>query len=112
MAAAASHILTRDHDLHRQRRKPLDPFFSRNGVQRLQGMITELTVKMERRLHEFSGTGKVVRMDHVFSAFSSDVMRRICLSVGPNGEKSPDLLDDPDFCPEWFVCPARLSSIK
>ncbi|KAF2686311.1 cytochrome P450 [Lentithecium fluviatile CBS 122367] len=100
----ASHILTRDHDLHRQRRKPLDPFFSRNGVQRLQGMLGEVILKMETRLHEFSGTKKVVRLDHVFSAFSSDVMCRICLSGGPDGEKKPDFLDDADFSPDWFDC--------
>jgi cytochrome P450 len=105
LTPAASHILTRDHDLHRQRRKPLDPFFSRNGVQRLHGMLKETVLKLETRLREYSGTKRVIRLDHAFSAFSSDVMCHICLSGGLGDEKRADFLDDPDFSPEWyFLC--------
>jgi hypothetical protein len=98
-----SHILTVDHDLHRQRRKPMDPFFSRIGVQRLQAMLAEVALKMETRLREFQGAGQVVRLDHVFSAFSSDVMCRICLSNHNDAEKRDDFLDHPEFVPEWYV---------
>jgi hypothetical protein len=106
-----SHILTHDHDLHRQRRKPLEPFFSRNGVQRLQAMLGEVALKMEDRLQEFKGTKKIVRLDHVFSAFSSDVMCRICLSTSPDGEKKPEFLDHPDFAPEWYLCLSILCNV-
>lgn len=99
-----SHILTRDHELHRQRRKPLDPFFSRSGVQRLQAMLGSVVLKMEIRLREFERTHKVVRLDHVFSAFSSDVMCRLCLANGRDSDKRLDFLDHPDFSPEWFNC--------
>jgi cytochrome P450 len=102
LTLAASHILTRDHDLHRQRRKPLDPFFSRYGIQRLHGMLKDVTLKLETRLREFSGTDRVIRLDHAFSAFSSDVMCHICLSGGLGDEKRADFLDDPDFSPEWY----------
>jgi len=100
---AGSHILTVDHDLHRLRRKPLEPFFSRNGVQRLHGMLTEVTLKMESRLREFQNTSHVVRLDHVFGALASDVMCRICVASTADGEKRPDFLDHPDFSPEWYV---------
>jgi len=69
-------------------------------------MLKEVVLKMENRLRECAKTDKVIRLDHVFSAFSSDVMCRICLSGGPDGEKRPDFLDDPDFSPEWYALPS------
>jgi hypothetical protein len=76
-------------------------------------MLGEVVLKMENRLHEFKGTQKVVRLDHVFSAFSSDVMCRICLSNSPDSEKRPDFLDHPEFSPEWYVATlARLTHSK
>ncbi|OSS47233.1 hypothetical protein B5807_10115 [Epicoccum nigrum] len=99
-----SHILTRDHDLHRWRRKPLEPFFSRVGVQRLQSMLAEVVLRLESRLREFKGSHKVLRLDHAFSAFSSDVMCRLCLAKSPDKDHRPDFLDDAEFSPDWFNC--------
>lgn len=85
------------------RRKPLEPFFSRMGVQRLQPLIAEIALKMENRLRELEGTRKLVRLDHVFSAFSGDIIGRICLSTNSSAaEERPEFLDDPDFAPDWF----------
>lgn len=91
-----SHFLTTEHNLHRQRRKPLDPFFSRLGVSKLEPMVAELCEKLIRRFQSFKGTGKVVRLDHAFLAFSGDVISRLCIDDPPN------LVDHPDFAPEWF----------
>lgn len=99
----ASHLLTQDHDLHKRRRKPLEPFFSRMGIQRLQPMLAEISLKMETRLRELAGTRKVIRLDHLFSAFSGDIIGRICLSTGQEDEERPEFLDDPNFAPEWYV---------
>ncbi|KAH6615377.1 cytochrome P450 [Boeremia exigua] len=100
----SSHILTRDHDLHRRRRKPLDPFFSRIGVQRLKSMLEEMVLKLESRIRDYERSHQVIRLDHAFSAFSSDVMCRLCLADGPNEEPRSDFLSHPDFSPEWFNC--------
>ncbi|KAF2248555.1 cytochrome P450 [Trematosphaeria pertusa] len=97
----ASHLLTKDHSLHKQRRKPLDPFFSRMGVQRLQSLIADIALKMENRLKQLP-KGKIVRLDHVFSAFSGDIIGRICLSTGQDDPDREEFMDDPDFAPEWF----------
>jgi hypothetical protein len=67
-------------------------------------MLAEVVQKMELRLRESANTQKVVRLDHVFSAFSSDVMCQICLSDGPQGNQRPDFLEDPDFSPQWADC--------
>ncbi|CAN8097128.1 unnamed protein product [Discula destructiva] len=95
-----SHLLTTDHDLHRQRRKPLEPFFSRMGVTRLQPMLAEVSLHLEQRLRALKGQHKVIRLDHAFSAFSGDIIGRICLDSGE--AKEDGFLDDPDFAPDWY----------
>ena len=90
-------MLSKSHDLHRRRRKPLEPFFSRLGVSRLEHMLADVVAKFNSRLEAFKGTDTVVRLDHAFTAFSGDVIRRICC------EDKQDLLDDPNFAPQWCV---------
>lgn len=97
ICSTGSHLLTTDHDLHRRRRKPLEPFFSRQGIERLQPMLAEVALHLEERLREMKGQHKLVRLDHAFSAFSGDIIGRICLDGGEEGR----FLDDPDFGSDW-----------
>ena len=90
-----SHFLTTPHDLHRRRRKPLEPFFSRLGVVRLEPMLHEVVGKLTGRLEALKGTQSLVRLDHVFFAFAGDVIGKVCC------EEREDFLDDPDFAPQW-----------
>jgi cytochrome P450 len=93
-----SHLATIAHDLHRKRRKPLDVYFSRQGVTRVEPMVADLTAKLVvDRLESFKGTGKVVRLDHAFTAFSGDVINRICVD-----KPSETYIDDDEFSPWWF----------
>ncbi|KAI0205605.1 cytochrome P450 [Astrocystis sublimbata] len=94
-----SHLLTKNHDLHRRRRKPLEPFFSRMGVNRLQGTIAEVAYNLESRLSAPEGQAKVIRLDHALSAFSADIIGRICLG---GYEADKELLSDSDFSPDWY----------
>ena len=108
LKTAGSHLLTKSHDLHRRRRKPLEPFFSRLGVSRLQHMLSEVVEKLASRIEALKGTNSIIRLDHAFSAFSGDIIGRICWE----GEK--EFLDDPEFAPEWYAtvylrCPIRLT---
>ncbi|KAI0468968.1 cytochrome P450 family protein [Xylaria cf. heliscus] len=92
-----SHLLTTGHDLHRKRRKPLEPFFSRLGVTRLEPMVAEVCENLVvKRLESFRGTGKIVRLDHAFLAFAGDVVGRICMDNPRN------LVEDPEFAPDYF----------
>lgn len=92
-----AHVLTKSHDLHRRRRKPLEPFFSRLGVSRLEHVLADVVAKFNRRLEAFRGTNTVIRLDHAFAAFSGDVIGRICC------EDRKDFLEDPRFAAEWYV---------
>lgn len=94
-----SHFLTEEHSLHRKRRKPLEPFFSRTGIQRLQPMLGDVALKFENRLKQLSGAGTIIRLDHALSAFSGDVISRICLGDISKNE----FLDDPEFAPYWYA---------
>lgn len=73
-------------------------------MQRLQSMLGEVVLKLESRLREFKGTHKVIRLDHAFSAFSSDVMCRLCLTKSSDKDCRPDFLDHDEFSPDWFNC--------
>ena len=94
---AGSHLLTIGHDLHRKRRKPLEPFFSRLGVSRLEPMIVQVVEKLVSRLKALEGSNAIIRLDHAFSAFSGDIIGRICW------EDEAEFLDDPRFAPEWYA---------
>ena len=88
--------MTKTHELHRKRRKPLEPFFSRHGIERFEPLIAEEVNKMDRRLQSLKLSNRVVRLDHVFSAFTGDVIGNICC------ESPPNFIDDPDFAPHWY----------
>lgn len=92
-----SHFLSTEHALHRKRRKPLEPFFSRMGVTRLQPIIAEVASHFESRLRALRGTGTVIRLDHALAAFSGDVIGSICLG----NDRGDRFLDEPDFSPDW-----------
>lgn len=61
-----SHLLTIPHDLHRQRRKPLEPVFSRSGIRRFEPMLAEFIKKLVCRFDALKGTASIVRLDHAF----------------------------------------------
>ena len=92
---AGSIALTTSHDLHRRRRKPLEPFFSRLGVARLWPILAEVVEKFAGRLEALKGTNSVVVLDHACWAFSGDVIGHICW------DDKEKFLDDPDFAPYW-----------
>ncbi|KAK7911046.1 cytochrome P450 [Apiospora marii] len=92
-----SHTMTENHELHRRRRKPLEPFFSRLGISRMEEMIVAETSLLNSRLEEMKGSKAVIRLDHVFSAFAGDVIGRICC------ETPPSMMKNPDFGKEWQV---------
>jgi cytochrome P450 len=95
-----SHVFTTAHDLHRTRRKPLEPYFSRQGVAQLEPTLQDLAAKLVDRLQEAketsNGKAAVVRLDHAMLCFTGDVINHVCC-------KNPtSLLDDTDFSAEFY----------
>jgi cytochrome P450 len=88
--------LTVSHALHRKLRKPFEPYFSRQGVMKIEGLINNCVKKLMKRFEDFQGTGRVVRLDHAMLAFTGDVVGHICV------DEPRELIEDEDFCPEWY----------
>ncbi|KAF2113824.1 cytochrome P450 [Lophiotrema nucula] len=91
-----SHFLSTEHDLHRRRRKPLDPYFSRQGVKALEATLVKLADRLMCRLGRLKGSGKLVRLDHAYVAFAGDVMSALCC------ETTTNLVEDEHFGKDWF----------
>jgi hypothetical protein len=70
-----SHFLTTPHDLHRARRKPLEPYFSRLGISKLEPIIHELIEKIIKRFIALEGTGAIVRLDHAMICYTGDMVQ-------------------------------------
>jgi hypothetical protein len=87
--------MTGSHELHKKRRKPLEPFFSRRGIERVESWISGKAKLLETKLQALNGTGNIVRMDHAFSAYAGDIVGGICC------EETPGFLDHPEFAPDW-----------
>lgn len=82
--------------LHRRRRKPLEPYFSRSGVLRLQPLLAETIRKFELRCEAVKGTEDIIRLDHAYFALSGDVVGKLCWA------EKEEFLDDPEFAVEWY----------
>ncbi|KAI0872423.1 cytochrome P450 [Hypoxylon argillaceum] len=92
------HLLTVEHDMHRARRKPLEPYFSKMGVSRLQSMLAEVALHLETRLRQYASTGEVIRLDHAFTAYTGDIIGRMCLDTDDPGDR---FLSKDDFSADW-----------
>ncbi|KAI0866419.1 putative benzoate 4-monooxygenase cytochrome P450 [Xylaria cubensis] len=87
---------TPGHELHQMRRKPLEKFLSRQNVQRIQTCIHEEIRTLDRKVLAAKGTGVPLRLDHAFMSFTGDIVGEIACG------ESPQLLDAPNFTPEWY----------
>jgi cytochrome P450 len=90
-----SHFLTTPHDLHRKRRRPLEPYFSRLGINHLEPTIHGLVEKIIKRFVTLEGTGTIVRLDHAMMCYTGDMISTLCC------EDPTYLLDDENFSPDW-----------
>ncbi|CAF9935225.1 MAG: hypothetical protein HETSPECPRED_009704 [Heterodermia speciosa] len=90
-----AHVMTVPHDLHRRRRKPLEPFFSKQGIGALEPVLSSLTRRLCDRIDSHKGTSKVIRLNNAFYALTGDVITRICC------DEHPDLIEDENFSPSW-----------
>ncbi|OKL60205.1 hypothetical protein UA08_04932 [Talaromyces atroroseus] len=90
-----SMITTIGHDHHRIRRAPLNSFFSKRSVVRLEPVIQENIDKLCKRFDDDCAAQNVVRLDVAFIALTTDIITRY--SYG----KSYNYLNEPDYKLEW-----------
>ncbi|KAK3619465.1 hypothetical protein LTR56_016254 [Elasticomyces elasticus] len=76
-------------ELHRQRRKAFDPYFSRASILRLEALIASLVDKMCTRVEELKGQDTPFSMSTMYRCLTTDIISEYCFS------QPFDLLDDP-----------------
>lgn len=87
---------TIDSELHRARRAPLTPFFSKRAVDTLEksigAKVDQMTEGIER---QYLSTGQVFTLGVALTALTLDVISDYCFG------QSWRCLSAPDFAPEW-----------
>ena len=89
--------MTISHEGHRARRKPLEPYFSRLGIAKLEPLLREHVERLHDRLNRYKDSGAVLRLDHIFTAFSGDVVHNTCC------DDESRFLENPEFAPHLYV---------
>lgn len=92
-----SSFSTCPNDVHKLRRGPLNPFFSRNMVFKLEDVVQNKAEKLCNLISRESPSGKAVDLYHAFRAVSIDVITEYAFN------KCYDLLDTPDLGRHFFL---------
>lgn len=92
---SSSHFGSVPHNEHRMRRAPLNPYFSKRSVAKLEPMIKSVVEKLCARLRGFQQSKEPVNLRHAFAALTMDVVTDYAFA------KSTNCLDQPDFAPMW-----------
>jgi cytochrome P450 len=82
---------TAHHDLHRRRRAPLNPFFSKQNIRRLEPVLQRCLGKLLGRLEQNAESGKPMRMNLLFNATTSDIISDYCFGESYNNLDKEDL---------------------
>ncbi|KAK8080610.1 hypothetical protein PG997_008428 [Apiospora hydei] len=101
----SSHHLSVPHDLHRSRRKHLEPFFSRQGTTRVEHIIKDEAQKLNARLLQLSGSGTIVHLDHAIAAMTGDIIGFTTCGMQPN------LIEEANFSPSWYELMVKTTTI-
>lgn len=83
-------IWTADHTLHKNRRIPLSPFFSKAKVSRQQDMIMRHVQALFGRLSGFAASQKSVDLGAAFTAFVRDVVNEYMIGKHYNDLEKED----------------------
>ena len=98
---------TLEHDKHRQRREPWNPFFSKQSVSRLQPLLIQGIVdKLCTRLAEYQAAGKPAIMTHAYASVTTDIISEYSFPQGYG------LLDNPVFDSEHYDAWMALSKVS
>ena len=85
---------TIQHDLHKQRRNQIKPFFSKTSVRTLEPLILSKVDRLCDRLEEQRG---VTSLTHAFVALTVDIISRVCFG------ESYNYLENVHFARDWYA---------
>lgn len=76
--------ITIPHELHRMRRAPLNAFFSKASIRRLEPMIRDIVVRLLNRMNLCGKSGEIMSMNLVYKALTADIITRYCFGISTN----------------------------
>jgi cytochrome P450 len=88
---------TEHHELHRRRRAPLNPFFSKQNIRRLEPVLHRCLERILGRLARNAQSGEPMKMNMLFNATTSDIISDYCFGESYNN------LDKEDFNEPYFL---------
>ena len=83
------------HDHHRLRRVPLNPYFSKQSVTRLEPLIRGTIEKLCGRFEELRKSGELFEIGRAYTALTTDIITTYSFS------KTYGCIDDPNWKHEW-----------
>ncbi|OAX85369.1 hypothetical protein ACJ72_00258 [Emergomyces africanus] len=89
-------IGTASHELHRIRRSPLNPFFSKKSVNDLFLVMCRPIHILCKRLEQAHKTGETLNMKYMYAAVTLDIIKDYCFA------RSPEIVMKPDFGRKGF----------
>lgn len=85
-------LSTTRHDLHHRRRVALNPYFSKRRVLDFSNQMQSCVERLcDRLVHEYSGSSKVLNLNHAWAAYAMDTVTFYVFA------RSYDYLSCPDF---------------
>lgn len=87
----SSAFSTEDHDLHKMRRMALNPFFSKQAVQRLEPMIQSKIDLLCERLREWALRERVLDVETAMMALTTDIIFEYSFGYSYNSLAQEDL---------------------
>ncbi|KAH6662383.1 cytochrome P450 [Halenospora varia] len=94
---------TVDHTLLRIRQQPVNQFFFKQAIRRLDRILSSLVEKLCGRIDEYKGTGESMNMKYAYQCFTTDVVSYYVFG------KTWGFLEHPDFNPVWCKTVQALS---
>ncbi|KAF1999607.1 putative P450 monooxygenase [Amniculicola lignicola CBS 123094] len=88
-------LSTVPHDLHRQRRAPIAPYFSQQAIRRFDPVIRKKLDVLFDRLKEYEKSGEPVCLDDAFTALTTDIITQYAFGI------SYGWLQAEAFNPSW-----------
>ena len=88
---ADSFLVTPAHDLHRLRRSPLNPFFSKKKVLEFEPIIREKLNNLCSKIAKYEASGREFNLLRAWTAYIGDALTEYCFA------NSYDHLESPDF---------------
>ncbi|KAI0854976.1 cytochrome P450 [Xylaria cubensis] len=72
------------HELHRNRREALNPFFSPQRIHRLDPDLASKAAQVENIFADARESGQVLNLSDIYFAFCNDVVHKYCFGSDPN----------------------------